>query len=334
MELQTPYIDIDIPPLAFTAKMEEPVDTTDSKRPQPEEPASPSSLKKPNEMAHLAPIESKVKRSRPHIINILLCFIFASTSLLAITTSLVGSLHILEDRMLHLQADVESAKGRNVVERIVQKKADALTRIHLPLRMFENHTECLARGINVAYARFIPYDFAEYSDVREQTITWIEDSCAKVFSPQPRRPQKQELLATAWQLCTQEVGDLVQFMKHRLGRARHWILGKWIRENTSPHSQTHILNDHNEKPVHGARQFHLPYSHIGMMKSTASLPPSIRLASCETSRCHLTYVPQLKHSSPDSIMFQETLSHATRMLKNLQRLHRGVKCVLPLLGGM
>lgn len=290
---QVSAAEVNVP--AITAPM-------DSKRSELGNFSSSSKVDKPHKAVKKSSIKSNVN-------SILIYLMFAATFLLALSAGLTGTLLIVEKKLHEVQADIDLAAGRNAVELWMRYTLDAVTQKPLPLRLFETHAGCLVRGVNVAYSRFLPYDYSEYSDIRDQTIAWIEESCAKKFTPQAPQSQQQPFLVTAWKLWSQRVGDVVHVMKQRLGKARGMILAKWAGKTSNPRSTPPAATNHFSAPLSAPPTLKLDY---------ILMTPSIKLEVYDYSRYRLVYNPLIENFSVDSVMFQEPLTH---IVGRLERLH-------------
>ncbi|KAF2788231.1 hypothetical protein K505DRAFT_379035 [Melanomma pulvis-pyrius CBS 109.77] len=274
----------------------------DSKGPELGNLPSSNKMDKPHKAIRKSAIKSNVN-------SILIYLMFAATFLLALSAGLNGTLLVVENKLHEVQADIDSAAGRDAVEWWMRNTLDAVTQKPLPLRLFETHAGCLARGVNVAYSRFLPYDYSEYPDIRDQAIAWIEESCAKKFTPQAPQPRQRPFLVTAWKLWSHRVGDVVHVMKQKLGKARGMILAKWTGKTSDPRSTPPAATNHFSASLITPPTLKLDY---------ILMSPSIKLEVYDNSRYRLVYNPSIGHFSVDSAMVKEPLTH---IVDRLERLH-------------
>jgi hypothetical protein len=284
------------------------IESITCKTPEPSNDPNSSKMDKPSKM------KKKDERGRPHLINILVCLVLASTTLLELVIGYEGMLRFLEWKIEEIKADIPAVEDRNTVELKVRRKIDTRTQDPLPLSLFETHEDCLVRGAYAAYSWALPGDYTHYPDIRNQTLTWVEDSCEKMFAPQAQQPTPKLQVAIIWQHWRQEVEGLLELMKYKLGNARGWLrlkLGKVPpTQRFSPRNATdHDTTGHKTK-------------HIRSLK-----PDSIYI-ECQTSRCHLFYLPFANNFDPNFNIGQESLITVKRRLEDLQETRASFKRTL------
>jgi hypothetical protein len=297
------------------------IESVDCKIAEPGDAPSLSKMNKSGKTEKKRSLKTRDNRARPHLINILVYLVFASTTLMGLNIGYEGSLRFLGRKIEETKANISAAEDRNAVELMVRSKLDTLTHDHLPLRFFETHEDCLVRGAHAAYSRALPGDYTDFPKIRNQTLAWIADSCEKIYTPQAQQLTPKRQLAIVWQHWRQEVKDLLQLMKYKLGNARGWLRLKLGRTyltqrfaplNTTNHGTTdHDTTDHNAVD-HGT-------------KSTRVLEPISIYIRWQTSRCHLFYVPLVKHLLESSVVQQESPSIVERKLNILQETHTKFK---------
>ena len=259
--------------------------------------------------------KKKDERARPHLVNFLVCLVLASTTLLGLVIGYEGSLRFLERKIEETKAGIPAAEGRNTVEVKVRTRISTLTQEHLPLSLFETHEDCLVRGAYTAYGWDLPGDYTDYPDIRNHTITWVENSCEKIFTPQAQQPTPMLQLAIVWQHWRQGVDGLLQLMKYKLGNARGWLclkLGKVPprTQRFSPRNAT----DYNTTNLE--------------TKPIRVLKPDTIYIECQTSRCRLLYLPFEDNIDPDSNFGQESPITLKSRLENLQETRTSFKRTL------
>jgi hypothetical protein len=256
----------------------------------------------------------KDERDRPHLVNIIVCLVLASTTLLGLVIGYEGVLRFLERKIEETKAGIPAAEGRNTVEVKVRTRINILTQEHLPLSLFETHEDCLVRGAYTAYSWDLPGDYTDYPDIRNHTLTWVENSCEKIFTPQAQQSTPMLQLAIVWQHWRQGVDGLLQLMKYKLGNARGWLCSKLRKVNPptqrfSPRNATNYnTTDHKTK-------------------LTRVLKPDTIYIECQTRRCHLLYIPR-DNFDPDSNFGQESPITLKGRLEDLQETRASFKRTL------
>ncbi|KAF2710028.1 hypothetical protein K504DRAFT_533036 [Pleomassaria siparia CBS 279.74] len=291
MELIPPQIDLlPQPPTAPIAKAKDPVqESMSTPNPIEQPPSSPdtnasSSIKCASPMVTKPPTNmSKTKSSRKRLIGLQICLLLASTSFLTLLPGFAGVLSVVDSKLHHVQTNTTQAESRNIAQNRVKMTIDRLTEKPLPLRIYEDHTQCLVRGVNAAYSVTDPYDFTEYGEMCKQAISWAEESCEKIFHPDVLQSQQKLRLVAAFELWSQKVEDLTLKMRQRLGNTRGWILAKWAGKPFVPHQPRRLGANPPPRPT--SRQMASPKTDLVL------IPSRIALTGCETSRCRLIYVP-------------------------------------------
>jgi hypothetical protein len=286
-------------------------ESVDCKIAQPGDVPGLSKMNKPGKTEKKRSLKPRDNRARPHLIDILMYLVFASTTLMGLNIGYEGSLRFLGRRIEETKANISASEDRNAVELMVRSKLDTLTHGHLPLRFLETHEDCLVRGAYAAYSRALPGDYTDFPEIRNQTLAWIADSCEKIFTPQAQQLTPKTQLAIIWHHWRQEAENLLQIMKYKLGNARGWLRLKLGRTHPTQHLAPLNTTEHNAVDHE--------------TKSTKVLEPISIYIRCQTSRCHLFYIPLVKHLLESSVVQQESLSIVERRLNILQETHTKFK---------
>jgi hypothetical protein len=94
----------------------------------------------------------------------------------------------------------------------------------------ESHEECLARGLEFANEQFLGIDFTQYAEVRNQTMDWTTENCARLFhTPRVSEESAHKMAVTYWAKATyntrQRVVKALKRVKKRVSLIRTWLIG-------------------------------------------------------------------------------------------------------------
>jgi hypothetical protein len=218
------------------------------------------------EVIAMTPREMKAHRARKPVMAILLCLVALFGTTLLLNISFLG-IHGAAVEMLGNANDTYlSLQSQTVKEELVRQKLNKLVDSKLSSRLFENHSECLARGINHADVQFLGRDYTDLPDIRNATIDWVKDNCDRLmFIPQVVAPNQQLGKAKGWAFINEQAKKLVDLIFR-------WDWSAFTKDdNTTQEKPKTVLSSSGSKHLY--------------------LPRHFRLVDCEEPPCKLVYLP-------------------------------------------
>jgi hypothetical protein len=226
-------------------------------------------------------------------------FLILTTGLRGITTIVVGRLQEAKTNHAALQGHIDK-------ESHMRHTLEVLTESKLPSRIWESHTECLVRGIQIADVCFLGSDFyVDHEDVRNATMEWVKYNCDRLaFAPDIVTPMDVHDLARRWALASRRITHLLRMFKTNIldpmAKPMKSSIVSFLGQ-ISPGKQQPYQNQTARIVTKGDG------GHASKIDYDWDLPRYFRLIDCEDTPCKLVYMPPANNTST-SIHHEEIIT--------------------------
>ncbi|KAF2250846.1 hypothetical protein BU26DRAFT_271318 [Trematosphaeria pertusa] len=228
---------------------------------------------------------TKAQRARHPLFVLIACLCYLSMALSFVHNGLHGVRAILQPRLRDANFLARAYTTKHRWELSLNMHLETLVSTPLEKHSFEDHDECLARGITLADAHFGDFPYDIYPDILNATMEWVEDNCAKlIFTPQVHpEPGSYTLLRASWATITEKSQTVIHVLKNYGSRIKNWLETNWLGKE--PHAHHEVQVQHSAG--HEQESFKRPLL----------MPHRFKLVCGDSPVCHLEYNPPAEHAA-------------------------------------
>jgi hypothetical protein len=234
--------------------------------------------------------------------------LYALMGLLLGTLPISIGLRGLSTDVAHSIAETQEAKVmfdmEASLENYLHAKLEVMKTFPLNERLFEDHTACLARGINHAdyfLTKSPGYDqhfhgsdgWLEYGKIVNETLLWVKENCDRIhFAPQDVKPKYY------FSPVIRPLGFISRRVQGILTSIKSWAWSTIRPSKTGPRKAGQGIKDSSQKP---------PLKGLHDNRKLPEVPPNIEF-DCSGLLCKLAYNPP---TTQQSLQFNSTLAESS-----------------------